>query len=612
MPRLFQSTDILDNHPFGTDEPYSWPNPAFPFRVYYESPDLRIFIIENISHNWKWIFEWGDGIRETDVFFVICGSHQSNRLLLNSVKTIEHSGLSKSQFIILANSALDQKRYEELGFETALVNNNAWLDESLVMKILPGTRKKYDGIYVGRLVPVKRHHLATKVPNLALVAGMSHSQTTTSLPKGLAYINEQPLSPQEVCQKINESVCGLILSEAEGSCYASSEYLMCGIPVVSTISEGGRDVWYTDRNAIVVEPNEDAVRDAVLEWKARDVDPAEIRDAHIALSQIFRENFVEKLREVFQRYGVRKDAQKYFERNFYHKMKTSVRPPFPVLFGTTESRNSQGNRAKQMRSETTKIEDDLLLKIEEARSTAATFKGSLSDISVSIMQSILSFQDRSSITGDMIEYGVLHGKSASVLLSNIGRSETLHLVDVNEAYPDFDKLRGISPNFDFHKGASEQMIRDGSLEKFLSKGVRLSHHDASHSFNNVITEMDFMHDRIAPGGVMVLDDFLNPNFMQVVAACFTHIARTKSKVEPFLFASSKMYLCRKEDFRMYERLVVEEIFPTIKKVGFPLFLTRTEDTEDYRAFTFWAKPNRDFPDYYGVATYGDRYYKIRD
>lgn len=51
------------------------------------------------------------------------------------------------------------------------------------------------------------------------------------------------LPPAQVCAALNRGEVGLALSELEGACWASTEYLLCGLPVVSTPCSGGREVW---------------------------------------------------------------------------------------------------------------------------------------------------------------------------------------------------------------------------------------------------------------------------------------------------------------------------------------------------------------------------------
>ncbi len=52
------------------------------------------------------------------------------------------------------------------------------------------------------------------------------------------------LNSWEVARKLNACRVGMCLSETEGAMFAAVEYLLCGLPVVSTPSQGGRDVWF--------------------------------------------------------------------------------------------------------------------------------------------------------------------------------------------------------------------------------------------------------------------------------------------------------------------------------------------------------------------------------
>jgi glycosyltransferase involved in cell wall biosynthesis len=90
---------------------------------------------------------------------------------------------------------------------------------------------------------------------------------------------------------MRQSYCGLILSKIEGVCRASSEYLLTGLPVVSTPSKGGRDVWYDKDNSLIVDPDECQVAEAVAEFMARPRDPSSIRDRYLNLAKEFRHRF---------------------------------------------------------------------------------------------------------------------------------------------------------------------------------------------------------------------------------------------------------------------------------------------------------------------------------
>lgn len=315
---------------------YVWPNPAFPFRIYYDSPKCRIFIIENIQHNWNWMSEWHEHFRPNDFFIVYCAWYHSPAFAQEADEIFSLLSLDKTKFFFMYNSPLEMENFAARGFQGNVINHNAWLDENLVMRPL-NLNKLYDAIYVARRSAMKRHMLASKVPRLALVAGFNHGNAISEIPQ-YTYLNDKQLSPEEVCEKINQAYCGLILSEIEGACFASSEYLLCGLPVVSTPSKGGRDVWYNEYNSIVCEPNPDSVALAVEEFVRNPRDPYKIRQMHIEKSKEYRLRFIKMLSDIFNRFSVLDvDPVDYFEKTFFHKQYKSYKPDFKAIFGDQDS-----------------------------------------------------------------------------------------------------------------------------------------------------------------------------------------------------------------------------------------------------------------------------------
>ena len=312
---------------------YTWPNPAFPFRIYYSGEACRIFIIENIQHNWIWLNAYHKKIKDSDIFFVYCGWYHSEDFAREAEEIFAELSLKKENFFFMYNCQEEMQNFTKYGFIGDIINQNAWLDENITMEIMENEIKIYDAIYVARLSAFKRHYLASNVSNLALVAGINHGRPLIeNVPKHI-YKNEAPLTPAGVCQKINQSRCGLILSETEGACFSSSEYLLCGVPVVSTYSHGGRDVWYDEYNSLVVPPDPDAVSDAVHFFKNNPRDPYKIRADHIAKARQYRSKFIDLLGVFFREYGVSIDPRQYFEDNFFHKLRRSHIPDFDSIFG---------------------------------------------------------------------------------------------------------------------------------------------------------------------------------------------------------------------------------------------------------------------------------------
>ena len=231
----------------------------------------------------------------------------------------------------MCNSQKELTNLTKYGFIGDIINHNAWLDENLYS--VQTTEKKYNALLFARQAKFKRHYLASKVNNLALVAGgPRHGHAEQIILPPHVYNNDVPLGLDQIIEKINQSNCGLCLSKEEGACFSSSEYLLCGIPVVSTISEGGRDFWYDDYNSIVCQDTEEAVASAVQIFLQNKRDPELIRSNHIALSKQQRARFTKVLQQVFFKHDININAFNYFKENFTNKMRESYTPNFDKIF----------------------------------------------------------------------------------------------------------------------------------------------------------------------------------------------------------------------------------------------------------------------------------------
>jgi glycosyltransferase involved in cell wall biosynthesis len=150
--------------------------------------------------------------------------------------------------------------------------------------------RTYRAVCNSRLTKFKRQHLLCSVPDVAYVAASDklalkptcacplHETCdacfhTAFTPEDLV---RHPTSsvfvdcPEErVISILDDAEVGVVLSEVEGACYSSIEYLCRGLPVVSTVSRGGRDRFFTSENSITCEPHPAAVEAAVAEAVAR-------------------------------------------------------------------------------------------------------------------------------------------------------------------------------------------------------------------------------------------------------------------------------------------------------------------------------------------------------
>ena len=312
---------------------YVWPNEHFPFRLYFKNKKLTILIIDGIVHNYNWLQKWKEKITSNFYFFVICGWNMSKFHAYHYDEMFNYLNLDKENFFFLFNSEQERNDVVARGFFGEIINQNCWIDEKNYF-IKENNYKKYDAILIARKAAFKRHYLASKVSNLALVCeGYNYKNDVDyEMPKSI-YKSEGQLNTQEVCEKINESHCGLALSAEEGACYSSSECLLCGVPMVSTKSLGGRDLWYNEYNSIICESDsEEEIVDAVQFFKNNQRDPFRIRNEHIDMAKKQRILFINQLQYIFNKNNIDIDAKNYFRMNYINKMTKSQKPNFEEIF----------------------------------------------------------------------------------------------------------------------------------------------------------------------------------------------------------------------------------------------------------------------------------------
>lgn len=237
---------------------------------------------------------------------------------------------------------------------------------------------------------------------------------------------------------------------------------------------------------------------------------------------------------------------------------------------------------------------------------AHTLEGMITDGAIGLFHCFLTYQNHEGITGDCVEFGVYMGKSASVIAHYLQLSDTLHLVD-NDDWPALENVNAVNAAVTMTKAASEDYVVSAAFRDAVSRGVRFSHHDASHFFSNVTAELEGLLPVLGKGGIMVLDDF-GFSYSQIMAAFFYCKYQMKLDLELILLAENKAFICRKQDFQNYEQYVLGGLEEDMKALGFSYQLVRTDNSENHRAFALLTKPEG-ASDRYGESIFGDRFYK---
>lgn len=128
------------------------------------------------------------------------------------------------------------------------------------------------------------------------------------------------LRDTEISYHLNRARIGLILSEAEGANYATVEYMLSGLPVVSTESSCGRSVFFDKEYAKVVDGSPEAVADGVNEMISRNIDPNYIREKTLQKMQSHREAFIGLLQQICIEEGIPRDMRSEWSHYLFNKL----------------------------------------------------------------------------------------------------------------------------------------------------------------------------------------------------------------------------------------------------------------------------------------------------
>lgn len=228
-------------------------------------------------------------------------------MILDGIAKAREALPESHSICMLVNEPADIETFSKLdGVRAEYVSNNIFVP---VDTFDVHAREKYfDAVVNAVPAPFKRTHLCSKIDDLCClrrqpeIYDFTRDDVYDAAELKPKVMNHRSISKPEVARFLNESYCGVILSEIEGNCRAAAEYLYCGLPVVSTPSLGGRAEWFDDYNSIIVEPDADQVRDAVLALKERVASGAISAPVIRANALDLRRSFLDRLEGLLSEY----------------------------------------------------------------------------------------------------------------------------------------------------------------------------------------------------------------------------------------------------------------------------------------------------------------------
>jgi len=238
----------------------------------------------------------------------------------------------KHKIIHLCNTVEQQEIFHKNKLNAIFCNQNCLIDEKIFNPIT-GIVKEFNAVYDAKFTTFKRHYLAEKIDNLAfiyyydLLNDIDCYQEILSLfpharyfNQALAKNNKFLLSPYQVNQCLNACKVGLCLSSVEGAMYASIQYLLSGLPVVSTKSKGGRDIFFDEEFTLIVEDDSDAIKEGVDELIRRNISAETIRAKVLKKIKEHRLILIKLVQSIYEQEGIEKDFSVEWESLFYNKL----------------------------------------------------------------------------------------------------------------------------------------------------------------------------------------------------------------------------------------------------------------------------------------------------
>ena len=225
------------------------------------------------------------------------------------------------RLIFVVNSQKNVEELRQAGEAAFFFNKTASVPEWIFRPLRVG--REFDAIYNAQLVPWKRHELTLAIASCAFIfhrgnagpgvaAGERDILRRHSALPGHVFLNRfkdsgEPvrLPPDEVNGHLSRARVGLCLSDAEGAMFAGTEYLLAGLPIVTTPSIGGRDTYFDPEFCWTVPAEPATVAAAVQAMKEKEFPPDYIRTKTLRRIEVDRTRFMDLLNRIREGGGSR-------------------------------------------------------------------------------------------------------------------------------------------------------------------------------------------------------------------------------------------------------------------------------------------------------------------
>ncbi|MGV2826779.1 glycosyltransferase [Myxosarcina sp. GI1(2024)] len=258
-----------------------------PNKIYYIFRNPNVFIVQGIKGINALLpkLKLGDWCFEGLMWFLTW------RSALKIFKRWQLMKLRGVNYVVMANSTAEVHRCKLFKIPVCLMPQGQFINEDAFPLVELEKERKYDAFCAAQAKPFKRIHLAKDINNIHILTYSCPSNFDGNNDLSLfepklkhatwnsSYIHDL----SSIIKLMHSSGCALALSRKEGATWAVTEAHMCGLPVVSTKSLGGRDRYFNSVNSTIVAANSKSVAKAVEFYKFHPPNPALVRKSTLEL-----------------------------------------------------------------------------------------------------------------------------------------------------------------------------------------------------------------------------------------------------------------------------------------------------------------------------------------
>jgi hypothetical protein len=178
---------------------------------------------------------------------------------------------------------------------------------------------------------------------------------------------------------------------------------------------------------------------------------------------------------------------------------------------------------------------------------------------------MLEYQEQCGVQGSLLEIGVYCGKYLSILIRHAGRSktpvlgiDTFQLASLEKVIEHLGPVTSVT-------GTSAGLMKVFSTDcdaitvlGQLSQRVRFVSIDGSHERDDVHWDLELAEQVAAPGGIVAVDDFLNPLTFGVNEGTHIFFSRPRRLV-PWAYIENKLFLTDRQWAWKYREMLEQKV-----------------------------------------------------